>query len=218
MIVNGLLNSGMPYYREHPLNKDIDRLGKCYFDVKSKLDFKSDDKSLIDFNAICVNRIPDDENSVTGGNVRGLYWTIPDTTNHEEQRLKPVRESLYTEICPEFKDTYVEEVYNIINKRFKVGRVRFLMKPPRTCLSWHRDPEMRLHIPVITNKGNIMVIGSEAFHMPANGNGYLTDNRQYHNFFNGSEIERVHLVATVLSSDLDEMHLDEHWRDEVKYD
>ena len=160
----------------------------------------------------------DDEKSITGGNVRGLYWTIPDTTNHEEQRLKPVRESLYTEICPEFKDTYVEEVYNIINKRFKVGRVRFLMKPPRTCLSWHRDPEMRLHIPIITNKGNIMVIGSEAFHMPANGNGYLTDNRQYHNFFNGSEIERVHLVATVLGSDLDEMHLDEHWRDEVKYD
>ena len=208
----------MPYYREHPLNIDIDRLGKCYFDVKSKLDFKTDDKSLIAFTAICVNRIPDDEKSITGGNVRGLYWTIPDTTNHEEQRLKPVRESLYTEICPEFKDTYVEEVYNIINKRFKVGRVRFLMKPPRTCLSWHRDPEMRLHIPIITNKGNIMVIGSEAFHMPANGNGYLTDNRQYHNFFNGSEIERVHLVATVLSSDLDEMHLDEHWRDEVKYD
>ena len=166
----------MPYYREHPLNIDIDRLGKCYFDVKSKLGFRTDDKSKIDFNAICINRIPDDENSITGGNVRGLYWTIPDTTNHEEQRLEPVKESLYTEICPEFKDTYVEEVYNLINKRFKVGRVRFLMKPPRTCLSWHRDPEMRLHIPIITNKGNIMVIGSEAFHMPANGNGYLTDN------------------------------------------
>ena len=28
----------------------------------------------------------------------------------------------------------------------------------------------------------------------ANGSAYLTDNRQYHNFFNGSEIERVHLV------------------------
>ena len=28
----------------------------------------------------------------------------------------------------------------------------------------------------------------------ANGSAYLTDNRKYHNFFNGSEIERVHLV------------------------
>ena len=109
----------MPHFREHPLNIDIDRLGKCYFDVKSKLSFKTDDKSLIDFNAICVNRIPDDENSINGGNVRGLYWTMPDTTNHEEQRLEPVKEHLYTEICPEFKDTYVEEVYNMINKRFK---------------------------------------------------------------------------------------------------
>ena len=36
-----------------------------------------------------------------------------------------------------------------------------------------------------------------------------TDNRQYHNFFNGSEIERVHLVATVLQSNLDDMHLHE---------
>ena len=207
----------MPYYREHPLNIDIDRLGKCYFDVKSKLSFKTDDKSLIDFNAICVNRIPDDENSITGGNVRGLYWTMPDTTNHEEQRLKKVPEHLYTEICPEFKDTYVEEVYNMINKRFKIGRVRFLMKPPRTCLSWHRDPEMRLHIPIITNQGCIMVIENEAFHMPANGSAYLTDNTKYHNFFNGSEIERVHLVATVFGSGLDEMHLDDSWRDEEKW-
>ena len=54
--------------------------------------------------------------------------------------------------------------------------------------------------------------------MPANGSAYLTDNRQYHNFFNGSEIERVHLVATVLGQGLDEMHLDESWRDEVDYD
>ena len=112
----------------------------------------------------------------------------------------------------------LDKVYNIINKRWKIGRVRFLMKPPRTCLSWHRDPEMRLHIPIITNKGCKMVIENEAFHMPANGSAYLTDNRQYHNFFNGSEIERVHLVATVLGSGLDEMHLDISWRDEVQYD
>ena len=207
----------MQHYREHPLNIDIDRLGKCYFDFKSKMGFKTDDKTLIDFNAICINRIPDDENSITGGNVRGLYWTMPDTTNHEEKRLEPVKESQYTEICPEFKDTYVEEVYEMIKKRFKVGRVRFLMKPPRTCLSWHRDPEMRLHIPVITNKGNIMVIEDTAFHMPANGSGYLTDNRKYHNFFNGSEVERVHLVATVLQGNLDDMHLNDSWQDEEKY-
>jgi len=201
------------YHTEIPLSIDIDRLGKCYFDFRSKLGFRTDDKSLRDFNAICVNRIPDDENSITGGNVRGLYWTKPDTTNHEEQRLEPVKESLYTELCPEFKDTYVEEVYNLISSKFKLGRVRFLMKPPRSCLSWHRDPEMRLHIPIITNEGCRMVIEDTSFHMPSNGNGYITDNTKYHNFFNGSEFDRVHLVATVL-----EHNCQMDWLDEVKYD
>jgi len=201
------------YHTEIPLSIDIDRLGKCYFDFRSKLGFRKDDKTLRDFNAICVNRIPDDENSITGGNVRGLYWTKPDTTNFEEQRLEPVQEHLYTEICPEFKDTYVEEVYNLITSKFKLGRVRFLMKPPRSCLSWHRDPEMRLHIPIITNEGCRMVIEDTSFHMPSNGNGYITDNTKYHNFFNGSEFDRDHLVATVLDHNC---QMD--WLDEVKYD
>ena len=43
-----------------------------------------------------------------------------------------------------------------------------------------------------------MVIEDESFHMPANGSAYVTDNTKYHNFFNGSEIDRVHLVATML--------------------
>ena len=201
------------HHTEIPLSIDIDRLGKCYFDFRSKLGFRTDDKSLRDFNAICVNRIPDDENSITGGNIRGLYWTKPDTTNHEEQRLEKVEEHLYTELCPEFKDTYVEEVYNLITSKFKLGRVRFLMKPPRSCLSWHRDPEMRLHIPIITNEGCRMVIEDTSFHMPSNGNGYITDNTKYHNFFNGSEVDRVHLVATVL-----EHNCQMDWLDEVKYD
>ena len=191
------------FHKEIPLSIDIDRLGKCYFDFRSKLGFRTDDKSLRDFNAICVNRIPDDENSILGGNVRGLYWTKPDTTNVEEQRLEPVQEHLYTELCPEFEDTYVEEVYNLITSKFKLGRVRFLMKPPRSCLSWHRDPEMRLHIPIITNEACRMVIEDTSFHMPSNGNGYITDNTRYHNFFNGSEFDRVHLVATIIEHGCD---------------
>jgi len=201
------------HHTEIPLSIDIDRLGKCYFDFRSKLGFRKDDKTLRDFNAICVNRIPDDEDSITGGNIRGLYWTKPDTTNHEEQRLEKVEEHLYTELCPEFKDTYVEEVYNLITSKFKLGRVRFLMKPPRSCLSWHRDPEMRLHIPIITNEGCRMIIEDTSFHMPSNGNGYITDNTKYHNFFNGSEVDRVHLVATVI-----EHNCQMDWVDEVKYD
>ena len=38
---------------------------------------------------------------------------MPDTTNHEEQRLEKVPEHLYTEICPEFKDTHMLKKYII---------------------------------------------------------------------------------------------------------
>ena len=186
------------YQTVEDLDVNLEELIACYEHFKESKGFRTDDKRNIDFNAICVNRIPGDENSLVGPKVRGLYWTYPDTTNHEEKRLVKVEEEKYTELCPEFKDTYVEEVYNLLTKHFKVGRVRFLMKPPRTCLSWHRDPEKRLHIPIITNKGCIMVIEDIAFHMPADGAGYITDNTQYHNFFNGMEQNRVHLVATIL--------------------
>ncbi len=180
------------------LGIDIKKLREAYESWKHG--FVSDNHELKDFNAICINRKPSDPTSITGGNVRGLYWTYPNEENKEEKRLEAVDEAAYTEICPEFKGTYVEEVYKILTSRFKLGRVRFLMKPPRTCLSWHRDPEKRLHIPIITNLGCRMIIEEESYHMPANGDAYITDNTKYHNFFNGGEINRVHLVATVIEN------------------
>ena len=178
---------------------DIKKLKKEYFNTIERLiKWSKDDPDLYDFNAICVNQIPDDPLSVKGGNVRGLYWTYPKEDWQEEKRLNQIDEGSYTELCKPFKNTYVEEIYNEIIKRWKIGRLRFLMKPPRSCLSWHRDPEKRLHIPVITNPGCRMVIEDESFHMPADGSLYITDNTKYHNFFNGGEINRIHLVASLL--------------------
>ena len=184
------------FYQVPNVTFDISKLRSDLDTVLKKSKYQT--LGITNFHAIPMNKIPGDENSILGGNVRGIYWTMPDTTNYEEQRLEPINESLYTELCPEFKDTYVEEVYNLVKKHFKIGRMRFLMKPPRTCLSWHRDPEKRLHIPIITNEGCKMVIEDISFHMPADGSAYITDNTKYHNFFNGSEIERVHLVSTLI--------------------
>ena len=213
-------NHKYKFHEEVELGYDIAKLKECYFHWKKEKGFSTDDKTKTDFNAISINRIPGDERSTTDSRIRGRYWTYPDESNKEEQRLVEVDESVYTEICPEFKGTYVEQVYHDMRRRFKIGRVRFLMKPPRSCLSWHRDPEMRLHITIITNNGCIMVIEDTAFHMPANGNGYITDNRQYHNFFNGSEIDRVHLVATVLDRQLGQLTIanKDDWEDQVAYD
>tara|TARA_Y100000739_G_scaffold214700_1_gene208678 strand:- start:435 stop:1013 length:579 start_codon:yes stop_codon:yes gene_type:complete len=178
---------------------DIKKLKSVYFNTIDKiLEWSKDDPNLYDFNAICVNQIPNDPLSIRGGNIRGLYWTYPKENWEEEKRLNKVDETQYTELCKPFKGTYVEEIYAEISQRWKIGRFRFLMKPPRSCLSWHRDPEKRLHIPIITNPGCRMVIEDESFHMPADGSLYITDNTKYHNFFNGGETDRIHLVGTLL--------------------
>ena len=161
---------------------------------------KFDTLGIKNFAAIPINRVPGDADSIKGHNVRGEYWTFPDETGKEVKRDKSIDESKYTEIVPEFKNTYFEEVYNLLKKKFKLGRVRILLKEPRSTLSWHRDPEPRLHIPIITNPGCKMVIEDVAKHMPADGSVIITNNTKYHNFFNGGEQDRIHLVACVLEN------------------
>ena len=151
-----------------------------------------------DINAICLTQIPGDPNSITGGNIRGLFWTRPDSTGKEVQRENPIDETKYTEFVKLFEDTYFKEVYDTLIPKYNLGRVRLLWKMPRTTLSWHRDPERRLHIPIVTNPGALMIIDDEVKHMPADGKVWITDNTKYHNAFNGGEEDRVHLVATVI--------------------
>ena len=147
---------------------------------------------------ISLNQIPGDPNSIKGNNVRGVYWTKPDSTGKETQRDITINESEYTEFVEDFQNTYFKEVYDELSKYYKLGRVRLLLKEPRSTLSWHRDPEPRLHIPIYTNPGCLMVIDKVAHHMPADGSVWVTNNLKYHNAFNGGEENRVHLVACVL--------------------
>tara|TARA_B100001175_G_scaffold304737_1_gene301056 strand:- start:16 stop:612 length:597 start_codon:yes stop_codon:yes gene_type:complete len=152
------------------------------------------------FGAISLNQIPNDEESIKGNNIRGKYWTIADETGKEVSRDIDIDESKYTQLVPEFTNTYFSQVYDVLRKKFKLGRVRLLLKEPRSTLSWHKDPECRLHIPIVTNVGCSMVIENVAKHLPADGSVWITNNTKYHNFFNGGEQARVHLVACVLES------------------
>ena len=186
------------FYTVPNLKFDVEKLRSDLDKILKLKNFNS--LGIKNFAAIPLNQIPGDKSSVEGHNVRGTYWTIPDETGKEAMRDKPIEESKYTELLPEFKGTYFEEVFNILRKNFKLGRVRILLKEPRSTLSWHRDPEPRLHIPIITNKGCRMVIENVCKHMPADGTVTITNNTKYHNFFNGGEQNRIHLVACVLEN------------------
>ena len=150
------------------------------------------------FAGISLNQIPGDPESIKGNKVRGVYWTKPDSSGKEVSRDVAIEEEKYTEFVKDFEHTYFKEVYDELSKKYKLGRTRLLLKEPRSTLSWHRDPEPRLHIPIYTNPGAIMVVDKVAQHMPADGSVWITNNTKYHNAFNGGEENRVHLVACVL--------------------
>jgi len=184
-------------FQKQELKFDINKLRSACDQV---LKIKGFDTSLgiPHFAAIPLNQIPNDPDSGKGHKTRGVYWTKPDSSGKEFSRDVTIEESEYSEFINDYKNTYFEEIYAELKKRYKLGRVRLLLKEPRSTLSWHRDPEPRLHIPIYTNPGCLMVIDKVAHHMPADGSVWVTNNIKYHNAFNGGEENRVHLVACVL--------------------
>ena len=184
-------------FQKKQIKFDLKKLRNALNEV---LKIKGFDSSLgiPHFAAISLTQIPGDPESIKGSKARGVYWTKPDSTGIEVSRDVKINEGEYTEFVKEFEHTYFKEVFDELKKNYKIGRVRLLLKEPRSTLSWHRDPEPRLHIPIVTNPGCLMVIDKTAQHMPADGNVWVTNNTKYHNAFNGGEENRVHLVACVL--------------------
>ena len=184
-------------FQKQKIKFDINKLKEAYEQVIKIKDFQGVE-GVTNFGAISLTQIPGDPDSIKGNKARGVFWTKPDQTGKEVIRDQMIDEAAYSEFISDYKETYFKEVVETLQKNYKLGRVRILLKKPRSTLSWHRDPEPRLHIPIITNPGSIMVIDNVAKHMPADGSVWITNNTKYHNAFNGGEENRIHLVACVL--------------------
>lgn len=133
----------------------------------------------------------------TENDLSGRYWIRGDDRYIEEPREELVPEIDFSEFNPDFTGTYFEHVHTELARRFPIGRVRVLSKPLYNCNSWHRDPEPRLHIPIITNPGSLFIVNHHVTHLPADGSVYFTDTRGYHTALNGGETRRVHIVAAL---------------------
>ena len=184
-------------FQKQDIKFDIKELQNAYKEILKIKNFDGP-AGVSNFGAITLTQIPGDPNSIKGHKTRGVFWTKPDSSGKEVLRDETIDEKAYSEFIEVYKNTYFKEVFDILSSKYKLGRVRILLKQPRTTLSWHRDPEPRLHIPIITNPGCHMVIDSVAMHMPADGSVWVTNNTKYHNAFNGGEEDRIHLVACVL--------------------
>ena len=133
----------------------------------------------------------------TENDLSGRYWLRGDDRYVEEAREDLVPEKAFSEFNPDFAGTYFEEVHHQLATRFPIGRMRVLLKGLYNCNSWHRDPEPRLHIPIVTNPGSLFVVNHHVTHLPADGSVYFTDTRGYHTALNGGETRRVHIVAAL---------------------
>ncbi|WP_232281898.1 hypothetical protein [Roseobacter sp. SK209-2-6] len=133
----------------------------------------------------------------TANDLSGRYWLRGDDRYVEEPREYLVPEVDFSEFNPKFVGTYFEQVHAELCRRFPIGRTRILSKGLYNCNSWHRDPEPRLHIPIVSNPGSLFIVNHHVTHLPADGSVYFTDTRGYHTALNGGETQRVHIVAAL---------------------
>ena len=102
------------FYEVPNLNFDISKLRNDLDKVLKAKKFSS--PGVTHFGAIPLNQIPNDRSSIEGNNIRGKYWTIADETGKEVSRDVDIDESKYTQLVPEFENTYFKEVYETLSK------------------------------------------------------------------------------------------------------
>ena len=69
-----------------------------------------------------------------------VYIDKTHRSGKEAEETKAIDESKIVELTKEFRNTYFEEVYKVLRSKFKLGRVRILLKEPRSTLSYIKIP------------------------------------------------------------------------------
>ena len=168
------------------------------------------DKKIINwhFNTpqICINGVKGHEDNIFYGvGSLDLDWinAYQELDEHGNSKvIVPKKENMLHEddfryLCTPFKNTLFEDMYNEIESKYTVGRIRLMKLAPHNSLSWHHDATDRLHYPIKTQDGCIMVIEDEVMHIPEQ-TWWATNTRYTHTAFNGSREDRIHLVVNVV--------------------
>ena len=184
-----------PGIQKLDLKFDIKQLRDAFKQCVASVEFQGGMQDQ-GFAAIPVTRRPG-QTTWTENDLSGRYWIRGDDRYVEEAREDLVAENQFSELNPSLRGTYFEHVFTELTERFPIGRTRILSKPQYNCNSWHRDPEPRLHIPILSNPGSVFIVNHHATHLPADGSVYFTDTRGYHTALNGGDDNRVHLVAAL---------------------
>ena len=101
---------------------NVDELNKAVSDLIKIRPFENDNlkNGMLKSNAICLNYDEKELDEWFGGNVRGKYWTKPDSSFEEMEREPYVDETRYTLFNPKLDNTYFKYVYEKLNDFFDV--------------------------------------------------------------------------------------------------
>lgn len=183
---------------EKIIKTDFTQLYLKQFDLLQELnDLLSSNKVHWHKNQICFTTINDPTkiNDYTFG--CGSLYTHFNPDGSTTKKTKIYNESEFTVFVDTFNQTLFKDIYNYINSKYRIGRMRLIRSLPHTCLSWHYDDTTRLHYVLKTNEKCKMVIEDKCFHMPKD-TWWEVDTTKYHTAFNGSLEERIHLVCCIL--------------------
>jgi Aspartyl/Asparaginyl beta-hydroxylase len=105
-------------------------------------------------------------------------------------------DTFFTVFNDEFKDTSIYRMYQAINSKMNICRLRIMTMVGPSCYWAHKDTYVRYHLAVNTNPDCLFLFTDLNYmeHIPRDGYVYATDTRHAHTFVNASRQRRVHLV------------------------
>jgi hypothetical protein len=138
--------------------------------------------------------------SITSRQGHDLFDGIGSLYDYSQQKFHS-HTSEFTKLNHVFENTAVEQAYlfvkSIAEKEYgvRIGRVRLMRLLPKTCLSYHIDPEeFRFHIPLVTNNKCFFVVEDQVFRMSDPFWLYKFQTNTRHTAVNASFEIRDHIV------------------------
>ena len=174
-------------------------------ELKKALEWVLKDADINRVNQLCltyapsVKKHPDDYYYQGAGSLKYEYYATNEGVKRK-MRDPELKETDFTHFIDKIKHTYFYEVYKHLNSQFEIGRMRIVKVHALNCLTWHRDPSKRIHIPIITNPHNKLVIEDSVHYLPGEGNSYLVDTTKFHSAFNAGTEHRYNLLSVTLDN------------------
>lgn len=178
-------------------------------DLQSELDkmIENDKVYFNRHNQICINTLPDQPDSFFAG--AGSIWYDWENAKEivkddgsidfivEERKVIP-KETDFSILCSVFKGTMFEQAYDALKHKYgeNLGRIRIIRMRSKSCLTWHQDSSYRVHYPIKTHEGCLMIIEDEVKHMPQY-TWWHTNTIPFHTALNGGPSDRIHLVCAI---------------------